>query len=405
MSVITDSPIRSSARRFTGIAGRAGLTDSACAIPAQNWREVAESGYIRLFHPEESGGTGADAELMVGRMEELAQACPSTYWSATVSGLLCARLVSTYGSTSGEGAAHKELLSSLVSGQKLAAFAVAETTAGSDASTQRTTVRRAPTGDGYVISGEKSRIANAPAADVAVVLARLGDRADERWCLVFVDLTRPGVHRYDLPHLGLRGMPWGGLVFTDTPVREEDVLEVPLAELSNGMTWGWLLTSVSAIGIAEAALAASVRHAAQRVSFGLPLAHMEGVQAQIAQSRAEIDAAKLLARRAAAERLAGSAARGLIAMLKVYATELGVRVAQRAVQIHGAFGVTTGHEVERLYRDAQMNVIGAFASNRLREVIAEEIGLGTAVHEPFDWVRPAGLAIDPAGLDGPAGSI
>jgi hypothetical protein len=87
-------------------------------------------------------------------------------------------------------------------------------------------------------------------------------------------------------------------------------------------------------------------------------------------------------------------------MLKIYATEMAVGVAARAVQIHGAAGVTSGHEVERLYRDAQMNVIGGFASNRLREQVAEGLGLGPAVYRAFDWVTPSGLGRDPVGLDG-----
>lgn len=384
-----------------GIASRAAHTDAAGRIPAQNWKELADSGYASLFHPEEHGGAGADSDAQIAAMEALARDCPSTYWSATVSSLLCAKLIATYGDS-----AHEPLLQALISGRRLAAFGVVETAAGSDATTYRTTVRPAP-GSGFTITGEKSRITNAPTADLAVVLARRetapGDDGPD-WCLAFVDLHQPGVHRYDIPHMGLRGMPWGGLVFTDALVAEADVIPVPLDELSEGMTWGWLLVAVAAIGIAESALAASVAHAGSRVSFGRPLAHMEGVQAQIAKSRAEIDAARLLARRAAAERTAGRPARSLIAMLKIYATEMAVGVTERAVQIHGAAGVTAGHEVERLYRDAQMNVIGAFASNRLRELVAEHLGLGPAVYAPFDWVRPTGLAQDPVGLNGPEGA-
>ncbi|MFP8959526.1 acyl-CoA dehydrogenase family protein [Streptomyces nanhaiensis] len=385
---------------FPGIAGRAADTDAAARIPAQNWKEIADSGYLRLFHPRKIGGTGADGPAQVAAMEALARACPSTYWSATVSALLCANLISTYG----DHDTHARLLDGLLSGRLLAAFAVVETSAGSDAGTYRTTVRRAgPPGGGFVVNGEKSRITNAPDADLAVTLARRekgpGDDGPD-WCLAFVDLRQPGVHRYEIPRMGLRGMPWGGLVLTDVQVAETDVVPVPLDELSEGMTWGWLLVSVAAVAIAESALAASVRHARDRVSFGRPLAHMEGVQAQIAESRAQIDAARLLARRAATERAAGRSARTLIAMLKIYATEMAVEVTARAVQIHGASGVTEGHEVARLYRDAQMNVIGAFASNRLREQVAEAMGLGSAVYQAFDWLKPSGLGQDPVGLSG-----
>ena len=201
--------------------------------------------------------------------------------------------------------------------------------------------------------------------------------------------------------MGLRGIPWGGIAFDGARVADRDVVPVPFGqlegELAESMAWGWLLISISSIGIAAAALAASVRHARSRVSFGRPLAHMEGVQAQLADSAAQIDAARTLARRALAERAAGRSARDLVAKLEIYATETAVQVVTRAVQIHGALGVTQGSEIERLYRDAQMNVIGGFTSNRLREVVAEGLGLGPAVYADFDWVRGSGLDRDPAG--------
>ncbi|MEU7553003.1 acyl-CoA dehydrogenase family protein [Streptomyces sp. NPDC044571] len=385
---------------FPGIAARATETDATGDIPPQNWKDLIDSGYLRLFHPPELGGTGADGPALAEAMEALAGACSSTYWSATVSALLCGKLISTYG----DPGKHRRLLDPLLAGEKLAAFAIVEPAAGSDASTYRTTVRPAgPPGSGFVISGEKARITNAPDADLAVTLARrekpAGDDGPD-WCLAFVDLRQPGVRRYEIPHMGLRGMPWGGIVFTDAHVSEDDVVPVPFTELAEGMTWGWLLVSIAAIATAESALAASVRHARERVSFGRPLAHMEGVHAQLAESRAQIDAARLLARRAACERASGRSAKDLIGMLKIYATEMAVEVTARAVQIHGAAGVTQGHEVERHYRDAQMNVIGAFATNRLREQVAEGMGLGPAVYRSFDWVTPTGLTRDSAGLDG-----
>ncbi len=364
---------------YDGIAGRAAQVDATGTIPTENWQELVASGYFGIFHPAELGGSGGDAAAQFAAMEALARACSGTYWSATVSALLCGNLLRTYGNEK-----HHDLVRSLVTGERLAAFAIVETAAGSDASTYQTLVRR--TGDGFTISGEKSRITNAPRADLAVTLARreVVDDGPE-WCLAFVELDQPGVRRYDIPHMGLRGMPWGGIVYTDAHVDEANVIPVPFTELAEGMTWGWLLVSIAAIATAESALAASVRHAKQRISFGRPLAHMEGVQAQLADSRAQLDAARVLALRAATQRVAGHSAKDLIGMLKVYATELAVEVTQRAVQIHGATGVTQGHEVERHYRDAQMNVVGAFATNRLREQLAENLTQSPAVYRPSTY--------------------
>lgn len=83
----------------------------------------------------------------------------------------------------------------------------------------------------------------------------------------------------------------------------------------------------------------------------------------------------------------------LIGMLKPYATEMAVRITQKAIQIHGSWGLTPGYPIERLYRDAPMHIIGGFASNRLREVVAAHLGLPTTYRD-FDWLSPTGLGLD-----------
>ena len=380
---------------FDGIASRAALVDATGVIPEENWAELSDNGYLRLFHPTEIGGVAADGPTQAAAMEKLAAACPSTFWTATVSGLLCAKLISTYGDVR----THGHLLRPLVSGEKLAAFGVVEKRAGSDPATYEATVR--PDGDGYTITGEKSRITNAPIADLAVVLARLADADGAptgEWCLAFVDLNQPAVERYSIDHMGLRGMPWGGMRFDEARLSASDVVPVSLEVLSEGMAWGWLLVSYSSIAIADTAVRTSAAHALRQMSWGRPLAHMEGVHAQLADSQADIEAARLLALKATTERASGRSGKQLIGHLKAFATEMAVEVMTRAVQMHGAAGVTTGHVIERMYRDAQMNVIGGFTTNRLREQMVENMGLGPAVYSEFDWV--GNLKLDPVPLDG-----
>src|SRR5262244_3826845 len=173
-------------RRFSGIAARAAAADAAGAVPDENWQEIVESGYARVFHPLELGGLGVDGVTQVMVMETLARACPSTFWSATMSALVCAKLIHTYGNL----ADHRRLLDPLLAGTRLACFPVVERTSGSDAGTYRTTVRKE--GTGYVISGEKARITNATNADLGVVFARL-EGHEAGWCYAFVDLHQPGV--------------------------------------------------------------------------------------------------------------------------------------------------------------------------------------------------------------------
>jgi alkylation response protein AidB-like acyl-CoA dehydrogenase len=377
-------------RSFAGIAARAQDTDASGALPDQNWCDVVDSGYLRMLHSVEVGGLGLDGVTQVMAMEALARACPSTYWSTTMSGLECVKLIEAHGDLD----EHRVLIDRLLNGDLIGCFAVVENGAGSDAGTYRTTVRR--DGDACVITGQKTRITNGPVAGLAVVLARL-EAHPSGWCFAFVDLDQPGVHRCSTPHMGLRAMPWGGLVFDDVPVRAADVVPVDLADFRVGVAWGWLFISVAAIGIAESALTAAARHAREHVAFGRPLAHMEGVRDALAQTRVEIDAARLLAHRCAWHRARGRPVQELVGMLKPFATEMAVRATGRAVKILGSSGVTTGHPVERYYRDAPMHLFGGLAADRLREQVVEEFGLPVSYQE-HDLLAGTGLDVDAAGL-------
>ncbi|WP_158850990.1 acyl-CoA dehydrogenase family protein [Saccharothrix deserti] len=375
--------------RFAGIARRAADADATGVLPEQNWRDVVDSGYLRVFHPEAVGGLGVDGVTQARAMEALARACPSTFWSATMSALVCVKLIHTYGDPD----VHRRLTDPLLAGDRLACFPVVELESGSDAGTYTTTVRRA--GDDYVISGEKARITNATNADLAVVFSRLEDHPDG-WCYAFVDLRQPGVRTYPMPHGGLRAMPWGGLVFDEVKVEARDVVPLRLEQFPEGMAWGWLFISIASIAIAEAAFDAALDRARTRQAFGGPLGRMEAVQAQLADMRTEIDAARLLAYRCAWHRTEGRLVQDLVGMLKPFATEMAVRVTQRAVQILGSAGLMPGNAVERLSRDAPMNVIGGFASNRLRELVAQQLGL--PVEYGGSRLVGTGLDLDPTGL-------
>jgi alkylation response protein AidB-like acyl-CoA dehydrogenase len=372
--------------RFRGIASRAALADDLGLIPPENWSELRASGYARIFHSVALGGAGVDGVTQAMAMEALAAACPSTFWSATMSALVCAKLIDAHG----DRASRRTLLDPLLAGERLACFPVVEQAAGSDPGTYATVVR--PDADGFVISGEKSRITNAVSADLGVVFARLTGH-EYGWCYAFVDLNQDTVRRYGIPSLGLRAMGWGGLVFDGARIEARDVVPIRLERFPEDMAWGWLFIAIAAIATAQSALDAAVEQARSRIAFGRPLIQMERVRAALAEMRAQIDASRLLAYRCAWHRAEGRPAVDLIAMLKVYATEAAVRVARHCVQIHGAWGLTQGYPVERFYRDAPMNVIGGFASNRLRELAARELGLPVEYRD-LDALAGTGLDLD-----------
>ncbi len=185
------------------IAPRAREVDLRSAIPKGSFHDLAEAGYHRLFHPAYLGGTGTDGVTQGLAMESLARACASTFWAASISSVLCGKILHDLCAP----AHHWDWLQPIVAGEKTGCFAATEAGSGSDPGSYQTTVRETP--GGLRLSGEKSRISNATTADVAVVLARNATASGSGLCYVVVDLRRRGIHRREMPKLGLLGMSWG----------------------------------------------------------------------------------------------------------------------------------------------------------------------------------------------------
>jgi alkylation response protein AidB-like acyl-CoA dehydrogenase len=376
------------------IAPLAREVDRSGVIPAQSFVELAEAGYFQMFHPRAVGGSDADGISLGLAMEALARACGSTFWTATISTLLCGKILHGLGRPEH----HRRWLTPIARGEKLGAFALIERGAGCDPASYRTALRR--TANGYVLSGEKCRISNGPAADVCVVVAQLpleheAGPASTATRYVVVDMKSPGVKRSSLEKLGLRAMSWGVVSFDEVEVPEADVIDPKDPEVTHkAVEWGQLFQSFCAIGFACEALEASIAYASGRTSFGRPLTHMQVVHLRIADMRVQIDAARLLAQHAAWAKTRGEPARELVLMAKVYATEMAVRVSEAAMRIHGGWGYSTELPIERLLRDSLANVPAGMPTDRLRELLAcPWVGADADCHGAFDWLSEAGLSI------------
>ena len=371
------------------IAPRAAAVDRAARLPPEAWRDLVESGYLRLFHPVEHGGVAADGRTIAAAMEGLARACASTYWTATISSLLCGKLLHELC-----GARHHQRwLRPVVAGEAIGCFAATEAGAGSDPASYRTFVRAV--GSGYRLSGAKAKISNATAADVAVVLARRGGPESAELCYVVVDLRAPGIRRADAGKLGLRAMSWGALDFDEVAIAGEDVIVGASVDATlRVVEWGQLLQAMAGIGLASAALDACQRFALARPAFGRPIAHLEVVHARIADMAAEIDAARLLALDVAERKARGEGAREAVLMAKIVGTELAVRVADRAMRTFGGAGYAEDQPIERLYRDSLANVPAGLPNDRLRDLLGcALVGVDPWTYPAFDWLAPAGLAL------------
>ncbi|MFD9852085.1 acyl-CoA dehydrogenase family protein [[Kitasatospora] papulosa] len=261
-------------------------------------------------------------------------------------------------------------------GRVVAAFALSEPGAGSDAAALALAARPAPGGDGWRLTGEKCWISNAPEADFYTVFARTGEGDGARGVTAFlVPADRPGLTGEALDMLSPH--PVGALDFDGVPVRADDVLGEPGRGFRVAMgTLNLFRPSVGAfaVGMARAALDATLEHTAHRHAFGAPLKDLQAVSHQVAEMATRTEAARLLVLAAAAAHDAGEpGVPRRAAMAKLYATETAQYVVDTAVQLHGARALRRGHLLEHLYREVRAPRIYEGATEVQRTIIAKDL--------------------------------
>ncbi len=335
-------------------------------------RALGDSGLLPRLFPERLGGTAAGdvaaTELCVLR-EGLATVSTEAETALALQGLGAYPLVQ---SARDEVAAR--WLPAVARGEAVAAFALTEPGAGSDAGALA--LRAESDGDGWRLTGEKAYISNAPDADVYTVFARTTESVGSRGVTAFVV---PG----DAPGLGgepvelLSPHPIGRLAFDGVPVGATDVL----GEVDGGFrvamrTLDLFRPSVGAfaIGMAQAALDAAVAHAGEREAFGKPIGAFQAVSHLLAEMATRLAAARMLVYRAAATYDGGHpGVTSASAMAKLHATETAQFVVDAAVQIHGARALERGHLLEHLYREVRAPRIYEGTSEIQRTIIAREL--------------------------------
>ncbi|MFJ6855558.1 acyl-CoA dehydrogenase family protein [Streptomyces sp. NPDC091271] len=261
-------------------------------------------------------------------------------------------------------------------GRAVAAFALSEPGAGSDAAALALAAQREPGGGGWLLTGEKCWISNAPEADFYTVFARTGEGAGARGVTAFlVPADRPGLTGTPLEMLSPH--PIGALDFDGVRVTPDDVLGEPGRGFRVAMdTLNLFRPSVGAfaVGMARAALDATLEHTAHRTAFGAPLKDLQAVSHQVAEMATRTEAARLLVYAAAAAHDAGEpGVPRRAAMAKLYATETAQYVVDAAVQMHGARALRRGHLLEHLYREVRAPRIYEGATEVQRTIIAKEL--------------------------------
>ena len=338
-------------------------------FPFELLPKLAEMNLMGMPYPEKAGGAGADYVSYVIAVEELSRACASTGVIVSAHTSLATWPVFKFGTETQQD----RYLHDMASGRRLGAFALTEPAAGTDAGAGTATATL--NADGYALNGSKMFITNAPFADVYIVFAKTDPERGARGISAFiVEKDTPGFSVGEAEHkLGIRGSSTPPIYFSDCRMPREALLgaegdgfKIAMATLDGGR----IGIAAQALGIAQAALDASVAYAKERVQFGKPIATLQAIQWMIADMATEIDAARLLVYRAASCVDNGRPYSTEGAMAKLFASETATRVAGKAIQIHGGYGYTESYPVERNYRDAKITEIYEGTSEVQRMVIA-----------------------------------
>ncbi|MGO9193442.1 MAG: acyl-CoA dehydrogenase [Streptosporangiaceae bacterium] len=363
--------IREAVREFaeTEVAPLAAELDRDHRFPHELLPKMADLNLMGMPFPEKMGGAGADEVSYVIAVEELSRACASTGVILSAHTSLATWPIYKFGTP----AQHERYLHDMASGRRLGAFALTEPAAGTDAGAGTCTALLS--GDEYILNGSKIFITNAPFAEVYIVFAKTDPAKGTRGMSAFiVEKDTPGFSVGEAEHkLGIRGSSTPPLYFTDCHIPRDALLDgegygfkVAMQTLDGGR----IGIAAQALGIAQAALDASVAYAKERVQFGKPIADLQAIQWMIADMATEIDAARLLVYRAASciDNDRPYSTEG--AMAKLFASETATRVAGKAIQIHGGYGYTESYPVERNWRDAKITEIYEGTSEVQRMVIA-----------------------------------
>ncbi len=348
--------IRQTARDFTEkeIRPVAAEYDQKEEFPWPIVKKLAELGFLGMIIPEEYGGTGAGNVALALTIMEVSRVCASTGVTLSVHNSLLSNPLIKFGSE----AQKRKYMPKLASGEWIGAYALTESTAGSDAASLKTTAVKK--GDRYILNGSKVWITNAGVADVIITFA-VTDKEARRGNNITAFILEKDFKGYSVgtheKKLGIRASDTVELSFDDLEVPEENLL----GEYNQGfkiamdtLDGGRIGIASQACGIAMGCLEESAKYAKERKQFGKPIGAFQPIQWMIAEMAMELDAAKLLTLRAAHLKDLKRPHTIEASMAKLFSSTACNKAADNAVQIFAGYGYTKEYPVERFYRDAKI---------------------------------------------------
>ena len=366
--------VRDAARDFAQNVLKPGVIerDKEQRFPKEEMKQLCELGFMGMMVDPKYGGSGMDTLSYVLAMEELSKVDASASVCVSVNNSLVCWGLETYGNE----AQKQKYLVPLAKGEKIGAFCLSEPEAGSDATSQRTTA--VDMGDYYLLNGTKNWITNGSSASTYLVIAQTNPELGHRGINALI--VERGMEGFIVGEkedkMGIRGSDTHTLLFNDVKVPKENRIgedgfgfKFAMKTLSGGR----IGIAAQALGIAAGAYELSKAYSKERQAFGKEIFKHQAIAFKIADMATEIDAARLLVHRAAADKDAGRNYDTSGAMAKLFASEVAMKHTVEAVQIHGGYGYVKEYHVERLMRDAKITQIYEGTSEIQRVVISRNV--------------------------------
>lgn len=371
----TQKTIKDLARRFAEerVKPLREELDRESRFPKELIYELGRLDFMRIFIPEEFGGFGYGVMELCLVLEEISRVCGGVATSYAVNALGAYPIVKF-----GTPEQKRKYLPQIADGKKLAAFALTEPEAGSDAANIHTQAKEE--GDHYILNGSKIFITNGEVADIYVVIATVDIKRGIRGLTAFIlEKGMPGF-RFGKKEdkMGIRASSTTELIFEDLVVSKENVL--------GGVGRGFLVAmdnfdhsrpgiGAQAVGIAQGAFEEALQYSRNRVQFGEPIVAQQGIKFMLSDMATEIEAARSLvysvARAIDSEQ--GKKFSKEAAMAKLFASDVAMKVTVDAVQIFGGYGYMKDYPVEKMMRDAKITQIYEGTNQIQRLVIAQEL--------------------------------
>lgn len=335
-------------------------------------KKLGDMGLLGIVIPTAYGGAGYSNVDYVIILEEIAKVDPAVGLVVAAHNSLCSNHFNLFASEDQK----QKYLSRLASGQTLGAWGLTESGAGSDAAAMKTKAEKK--GDIWILNGSKMFITNGSLAEIHVVMAVTDPEKGRNGISSF--LLEKGTKGFSIgkkeDKLGIRASDTAELIFEDVQIPAENLIGEEGKGYRQAMAvldGGRVSIAGFSLGVAAGALEASLKYAKQREQFQQPIANFQAIQWMLADGFTELEAARLLTYRAAFLEDRGKKIPKESAMAKLFSSELAVKVARNAVQIHGGYGFTKDYPVEKYYRDCMLATIGEGTSEIQRWIIAQKV--------------------------------